>query len=242
MRQGDQAMATISGAASSPAAPTRASSAGRTGSRRAAFAILLGACALSLLFAFSSQPAFELVNRAFPSRDPVTRQVQFLLYPLALAALTTLWRPRRFGWQIGDTLKRWRVVFLTSVAVTGGTALALLVVGGTPYSGFPWPEWTLVPLAEEAVFRALFFTVTLSLLRRAGFGERSSLLAIGINALSFGLAHSSNFLYNPPLFTALQVVYATALGAALAYTRATTGSMAAPILQHALVNLVAVLI
>jgi membrane protease YdiL (CAAX protease family) len=208
----------------------------------AAIAVFLGACAVSLTYALTSEPIFEWINAVFPSQETVSRQIEFLAFPLLLAATTMIWRRRFFGWQIGQTLEHWRLVVLIAILVGAAAVGLLTLLGATPYGKFPWPEWTLVPLAEEAVYRAIVLAGIMLLLTRAGFEKGSRqlvMLAVVINAVAFGVGHAGNFQYNPPLFTTLQIGYSTALGAVLAYSRLKTDSMLAPVGLHALVNFIA---
>ncbi len=204
----------------------------------AAAGILAAACGLALALAFSGVPVSALVNSWFPSDSPEVQSALFSAYYFVLGVLTTVWWPRRFGWQLGTVLQEWRLLLGLAGLLTALGLGFVLLSGPIPFHNFPWSQFTLVPFTEEALFRGLFYTGILALLRRAGWGPRATALTVAISAVAFGLAHSANYLYYPAGFVTFQIVEATLLGALLGWTRARTGSIYPAIGLHALLNFV----
>ena len=89
----------------------------------------------------------------------------------------------------------------------------------------------LVPLAEETLFRGLLFGL---------FHQKSRILAYVISTIAFSLIHVGGYVQSsPPLFLLLSVVQYIPAGLALAWAYECSGSIAAPILMHTVVNTIA---
>jgi membrane protease YdiL (CAAX protease family) len=202
-----------------------------------AYAAILGAaCLVALFLAFSGDPIARVLTGWFPSDNRELQSALFSVYYLGVGVLTTIWWPRRFGWQTGTIRAHWRLLAGLGVGLSLASISFILAAGPIPFHDFPWSQFTLAPLTEEAVFRGLLFTGILYLLRRAQAGPRAPGLAIAFSAIAFGLAHSANYLYYPAGFVTFQIAEATLLGALLAYTRVKTDSLYPAIGLHALVN------
>lgn len=199
-------------------------------------AILTGACLVALVLSFTGQPIFEILNRWIQPDDREMGSALFSVYYLVIGLLPALWWPRRLGWQVGRVRREWRLLAGLLVLVSVLSIGFILLAGPIPFHNFPWTQFTVAPLSEEAVFRGVFFAAILALLRWAGAGDRSTVLAIWFSAIAFGLAHSSNYLYFPAGFVTFQIGEATLMGALLAYVRVKTDSLYPAIFLHALIN------
>jgi membrane protease YdiL (CAAX protease family) len=166
-------------------------------------------------------------------------------YLLLLVIPLIVWRPRLFGFQIGKTWQYKRLLLIMLLANCGIIAAYLSLTGSTtPYSGNQWlvTEIIIVPIVEETVWRGVVFTVLLLVLRRRYPENTSTLLAIWLSGLAFGLLHAKNVVAGVPIsFAALQALNATIWGVVYGYARAKTDSVYPPMFLHAAMNLVVVL-
>ena len=215
---------------------TRARGAQAVGRPLVYLAILIGTCLGALILSFTGQPICESLNRWVQPDNREAGSALFSVYYLVIGLLPALWWPRLLGWQVGRIHREWRLLAGLLVFVSLVSIGFILLNGPIPFHNFPWTQFTLVPLSEEAVFRGVLFAAILYLLRRAGAGERSTVLAIWFSAIAFGLAHSSNYLYFPAGFVTFQIGEATLMGALLAYVRVKTDSLYPAIVLHALIN------
>jgi membrane protease YdiL (CAAX protease family) len=143
---------------------------------------------------------------------------------------------------VGAAVLGWLVVFGAQI-VLGILVAALFGPGALPErGGLPRdiaeaPPWSLVlgavvvaPVAEELFFRGLL----LQGLARS-YGPR---IGVAGSALVFGLFHFSG----PSIQTILPMLSATVVGLVLGWLFARTGNLTAPVLTHALVNGVALVV
>ncbi len=171
----------------------------------------------------------------------VSRGHMLLLGLLVLAAGRS---PRKFGFQIGDTFRHWKLLLgllVLNCAIVGGY---LALTGATPYSGNQWllTETVWVPLVEELIWRGVVFSLLLLGLRKFYSERTSTVLAVWIGGLIFGLLHANNAFYGVPLaFIWIQVLNAGVWGVVYSFARARTGSVYPPMLLHAAMNLLVVL-
>lgn len=187
------------------------------------------------------------MTAAFPDASPnlwglVSRAHMLLLGVAVLAAGRS---PRRFGFQLGSTFQHWRLLLLLLVLNCGIVGGYLALTGGTPYSGNEWllTETVWVPLVEELVWRGVVFTLLLLWLRKAYTDSVSRALAVAISGVVFGLLHANNLLYGvPAAFVAVQVVNATLWGVVYGFARSRTDSIYPPMLLHAAMNLMVILV
>lgn len=132
------------------------------------------------------------------------------------------------------------------VANCGVVGAYLVYSGGaTPYSGNEWllTEVVVVPLVEETMWRGAVFAALLSAFRGIYSGARATTLAVWSSGLAFGLLHATNVLVGVPLlFVAIQVLNAAVWGIVYGYARAVTHSVYPPIVLHAAMNLVVVIL
>ncbi len=186
------------------------------------------------------------IEQLFPHASPnlwglVSRGHMLLLGILALAASRRL---RRFGFQIGQSFRRWKLLLLLLALNCGIVGGYLALSGGTPYSGNEWllTETVWVPLVEELVWRGAVFTLLLLGLQKYYSQPTSTALAVWIGGVVFGLLHANNLLYGvPPAFVAVQVANALVWGVVYSFARARTESIYPPMLLHAAMNLLVVL-
>lgn len=107
------------------------------------------------------------------------------------------------------------------------------------WNGLTWqvPAWEavlyvismcLVALLEEVIFRGLLFR---------GMAKNGLFSAMLVSSLTFGIGHIVNLLNGAPVFeTAMQIVYATAMGFCYTAVFYVGGSLLPCIVSHALVN------
>jgi membrane protease YdiL (CAAX protease family) len=156
-----------------------------------------------------------------------------------------IWRRKLFGFQIGESLRHWRMILIMLLANCGVIAVYLaLTAGSTPYSGNQWlvTEVVTVPVVEELFWRGLVFAVLLKVLGRYYPENKSMLLTVWLTGIVFGLMHGNNIFAGVPVqFVAVQVLNATIWGVMYSFARARTGSVFPPMLLHAAMNLVVIL-
>lgn len=204
--------------------------------------LLLGACLVSIGLAFGNYYYYQFVNSYLNVKDVFLSALLFSAFFLIIGGVIVAWKPRFYGFQIGDSLKKWRTVLVTIIVVCVFTALCLLLTPRTPYSGANWAvEMILVPVAEETIWRGVIFSLLLLLLGRVYTERVSTVLAVIFSSISFGLAHSSNILVHPASFVLLQVIFASVVGIGMGFIRAKTKSIYPAFILHAAFNLIAIL-
>ena len=223
-----------------------------SGSRKLSFTILI----LLVLAAFIA--AFILVDNVYfkfaDARFPNVGTSSWLAnlwgvvsraHLLILIIPLVIWQPRLFGFQTGKIGQNWRMVLIMLVANCGVIAAYLLLTGSsTPYSGNQWllTEVLTVPLVEEIFWRGLVFTTLLLVFRRIYSDKTSTVLAVWLSGVAFGLLHANNLSAGVAIqFVAIQVLNATIWGVVYGYARAKTESIYPSILLHAAMNLVVIL-
>lgn len=223
----------------------------RPGSASYTVGVVAVLAALSGVFVVLDQAYVRVVDARFPSVGTSTSLATLyglvsrlhLIIPLLLLVL---WRPRLLGFQLGQSLRHWRLLLLFLVANSGVVAGYLILSGTTtPYSGDQWwfTEVVTVPLVEETMWRGVVFALLLGALRRVRPEGTATRYAIWCSAVAFGLLHGANALVGVPgVFVAVQVLNATVWGVVYGYARAVTDSIYPPIALHAAMNLVVVLL
>lgn len=209
----------------------------------ATIGIALLACVLSVAVGLANTAYFELVNDFIGARETVVRGVLFSSWLLLIGGLVVIWRPARFGFQIGDLPNHWRLVTGSLVAGSLVTAALLTITGTTPYSDASlFIEAVVVPFTEELVFRAVLLTALVAMFGLLHPPGTATLLAVAVNGVAFGLAHIGNAMFLDLAFVLPQVAFASVLGVACAGLMVVTRSIYPAILLHAAVNAVVVLI
>lgn len=223
-----------------------------SGSRKLSFTILI----LLLFAAFIA--AFILVDNVYfkfaDSRFPNVGTSSWLAnlwgvvsraHLLILIIPLVIWKPHLFGFQVGKIRQNWRMVLimlLANCAVIG--AYLLLTGSSTPYSGNQWllTEVLTVPLVEEIFWRGLVFATLLLVFRRIYSDGTSTILAVWLSGIAFGLLHANNLAAGVPIqFVVIQVLNAAIWGVVYGYVRAKTESIYPSVLLHAAMNLVVIL-
>lgn len=226
------------------------SAGGDTRRLRSTLFILLALAVSCLLFVLLDQAYNRFINTHFPDIGSsmalatlygIVSRLHLILPLLALA----IWQPRLLGLQMGKTRQHWRMILIMLVANCGLVAGYLILTGNTtPYSGNQWlfTEVVTVPLVEETMWRGAVFAALLLAFGRVYPPGRAAVWTVWAGGFAFGLLHGSNALVGVPLpFVAVQVLNATVWGVVYGYARARTGSLYPPILLHAAMNLVVVL-
>jgi membrane protease YdiL (CAAX protease family) len=205
--------------------------------------VLLMAAAGTAVFVLCNTWFAEWIQSVVEVNSPVGMGLLFSAFPLAVGGVIVATRPRLFGVQLGRTMQEWPLIGAVTAAMCALAGLALLIVGTNPFSGASFiVEVIAVPVSEEVLFRGAMFTLVLFALSRFHPVHQATILAVLISGVVFGLAHLNNLGSYDPTFVVLQSIYATILGLSAGALRAATRSLAAPILMHAAVNLVAILI
>lgn len=213
--------------------------------------VIVGLAAFSAAFVLVDQGYNHFVAARFPQIGTsawlatvygVASRLHLIVPLFALA----VWRPRSLGIQAGQARRHWRLllVFLVAnCAIVGG--YVLLSGSPTPYSGNEWllTEVVTVPVVEEAMWRGAVFAVLLSTLGRSYPDGGALTLTVWSSGVAFGLLHAANLLVGVPLpFVGVQVFNAAVWGVVYGYARALTGSIYPPIILHAAMNLVVVVL
>ena len=206
--------------------------------------------ALMALFAWADGAYFRYADARFPHVGTsawlatlwgVVSRAHLILVMVPFV----LWRPRLFGFRIGQTRQHWRMLLVMLFANCGVIATYLwLTRSTTPYSGNQWlvTEVITVPLVEEAFWRGLVLTLLLLALRRIYPENTSNRLAAWFSGVAFGLLHAANAMAGVPLpFVALQTLNAAIWGVVYGFARTETGSVYPAMLLHAAMNLVVIL-
>jgi membrane protease YdiL (CAAX protease family) len=202
--------------------------------------VLLGAVAVSAAFAWANTRYAEWIAAITKTQSPLARGLLFSALPLVLGVLIAARRPRAFGLQVGDSVRRWGVVTITTVALCAVAAIALAMMPSNPFGSSNFVIQAIaVPVSEELVFRGLLFTWVLALLVRFHTPSKATVLAVLISGLAFGVAHLNNLGSYNSTFVLLQTAYAIVLGITAGQLRAVTHSLLPPIVLHAAINIVA---
>jgi membrane protease YdiL (CAAX protease family) len=204
--------------------------------------ILIGACAVSVALAFGNYYYYQWINGYVNVNNEFLSALLYSAFLIIIGAGIVSWRPRFYGFHIGESIKYWKRVLIVSAMVCAFTAICLLMTPRTPYSGANWAvEMILVPVSEEMIWRGVIFTLILALLGKLHNEKTQLVLAIAFSSVAFGLAHISNILVHPISFVILQMIFAAIAGSGMGYLRAKTKSVYPAMLVHALFNLVAIL-
>jgi membrane protease YdiL (CAAX protease family) len=197
----------------------------------------------TLAFAAANSAWADWVHAQLGSDSAVVNGLAFSAFPLGIALIIAATNRRGFGLQLGTTLDRWRLVLLLTLGMSALAAGALLLIGSNPFRGAdPIVQVVGVPLSEEMLFRGVLFTLVLGGLSRIHPSGRALWLAAVISGVAFGIGHLNNLGSYDATFVLAQAAFASVLGMAAGWLRASTSSVVGPIVMHAAVNLVALLI
>jgi membrane protease YdiL (CAAX protease family) len=206
------------------------------------FVILIGACAVSAVLAFGNYYYYQWINGYLNVKDVFLSALVYSAFLITIGAAVVVRKPRFFGFQIGESIKKWKLVLLVSAAVCAFTVICLSLTPRTPYSGANWAvEMILVPVSEEMMWRGVIFAIIYKLLSKLHDEKTVMILSVLFSSAAFGLAHISNVLVHPFSFVLLQMIFAAIAGSGMGYLRAKTKSVYPAILVHALFNLIAIL-
>jgi membrane protease YdiL (CAAX protease family) len=196
----------------------------------------------TLAFAAANSAWADGIQARLATSSDLVNGLAFSAFPLVIGAVVVAFNPRGFGLQLGTTLDRWRLVLLLTLAMCVFAAVALILIGSNPFRGAnPVIQVVAVPVSEELVFRGVLFTLVLGALRRVHAPGRALWLAVVIGGVAFGIGHLNNLGSYDATFVVAQAAYASVLGVAGGWLRASTSSILPPILMHAAVNLVALI-
>jgi membrane protease YdiL (CAAX protease family) len=194
----------------------------------------------TLAFAIANSAWADWVQARLATTSDLVNGLAFSAFPLVIGAMVVAFNPRGFGIQLGTSVDRWRLVLLVTLAMSAFAAGALTLVGSNPFRGAdPIVQVVAVPISEELVFRGVLFALVLGALRRLHAPGRALWLAVVISGAAFGIGHLNNLGSYDATFVVGQAAYASVLGMAGGWLRASTSSLLPPILMHAAVNLVA---
>jgi membrane protease YdiL (CAAX protease family) len=202
----------------------------------------LGVTALSLLIGFTNAIYFKAINNLFHIDSRLFQAILFSSYLLVIGGPFVIWRPKFFGFQVGDSLSRWKLILIVTFVYAALIAVVLSQMPRTPFSGADWVvEMVVVPFTEELVFRGVILTGLWFLLCKIHPENKATILAIGLGGISFGLAHLNNIFYYPVPFVLLQVLNAIIMGLACGYLRLKAKSVYPAMFLHASINIIAIL-
>lgn len=207
--------------------------------------ILAIACASSFLLALSTRFVYAFLRDRFNVTGKVYQDILFFSYFVWLGLLVTMGKPGLFGFHMGRCRRYWKLVLAVALFTGLSTSAYILLNGPTPYHGGILqllPNLLLVPLGEEMIFRGILFVALLHFLDQLHPPKTSAALAILFSAIGFGLAHANNLFYNPIGFTLFQIFYSTVFGLVFGYVRYKTDSLYPPILFHAIMNTLGILL
>lgn len=145
---------------------------------------------------------------------------------------------------MGEWKKNWPLIVGITLFCTTITVGYILLAGPTPYHGGLsklLPNVIMVSFGEEMMYRGIFFSGILFILAKFYEEKVSVLLAVLFSGIAFGIGHINNLLYNPALFTTLQIIYAFIFGSLLALLRSKTKSIIPCILIHGIINTIGIL-
>jgi membrane protease YdiL (CAAX protease family) len=196
----------------------------------------------TLVFAVANSAWADWIQARLATSSDLVNGLAFSAFPLVIGALIGVVDPRRFGVQVGTTLARWRLLLVLTCAMSAFAAGALLLIGSNPFRGAnPIIQVIAVPVTEELIFRGVLFTLVLGALARAHPPGRAVWLAVMISGVAFGIGHLNNLGSYDATFVVAQAAYASILGVAAGWLRASSSSIVAPVVMHATVNLVALM-
>ena len=205
--------------------------------------MIIAAVAAAFGFAWLNSRYGDWVVDALGLTSPLSQGLAYSAFPAIIGLGICLVRPKVFGLTVGTAMDHLRLILGVMIALSALAAVALLVIGGSPFRGAePLVQVVGVPVSEELIFRGVLFTAVLLGLRRVLPDGTALPLAVVISAVAFGVAHLNNVGSYDTTFVVLQSAYATILGIGTGYLRATTGSLYPAIAVHAAVNAVALLI
>jgi membrane protease YdiL (CAAX protease family) len=206
-------------------------------------AILALATIATLAFAAANSAWADWIHARLASDSALVNGLAFSAFPLVVAVAVAATNPRGFGIQLGTTLDRWRLALVLILGMSALAAAALLFIGTNPFRGAdPIVQVGAVPLSEELLFRGVLFTLVLGALRRVHPSDRALWLAAVISGVAFGIGHLNNLGSYDATFVLAQAAFASVLGVAAGWLRASTSSVVAPIVMHAAVNLIALVV
>jgi len=204
---------------------------------------LVVACGASLLVAVANVAYFDVVQRVVHADTAIPRSLLFSSWLLLVGGPLVLWRPSRFGFQLGDISRQWRVIAGVSAAAAALTVVVIALTGPTPYSdASPLVESFVVPVTEELVFRGVLLTALVVALGSLHPHRVAMPLAIIFDGMAFGLAHIANATELEFGFVLSQATFASFLGVGCAYLVVRTRSVYPAMFLHALVNGVVVVL
>ena len=120
--------------------------------------ILIAASVVSVMLAFGNYYYYQWLNKYLDLNNAFLSALLFSSYSMIIGGLVVLRSPRFWGLQIGESIKKWKLVLLVSFAVCAFTAICLVLTPRTPYSGANWAvEMILVPVSEEVMWRGVIF-------------------------------------------------------------------------------------
>lgn len=194
----------------------------------------------TLVFAVANSAWADWIQARLATSSDLVNGLAFSAFPLVIGGLIVARDPRRFGVQVGTTLDRWRLLLVLTCAMSAFAAGALLLIGSNPFRGAnPIIQVIAVPVSEELIFRGVLFTLVLGALARVHPPGRAMWLAAVISGVAFGIGHLNNLGSYDAMFVVAQAAYATVLGLAAGWLRASTTSIVGPVVMHSTVNLVA---
>ena len=204
--------------------------------------ILVSACVVSAVLAFGNYYYYQWINGFLNVKDVFLSALMYSAFLLIIGFTVILWNPRYFGFQAGESIRRWKLVLTVSIAICAFTVICLSQTPRTPYSGANLAvEMILVPVSEEMIWRGVILSLVYTVLGKLHAEKMRIVLTIAFSSLAFGLAHISNVLVHPVSFVLLQMAFAAIAGACMGYLRIKTKSVYPAMLVHSLFNLVAVL-
>ncbi len=206
------------------------------------FLVLIAACTASVVLAFGNYYYYQWVNGFLNIKDAFSSALVFSTFLIGIGLTIVIFNPRFYGFQVGKSLRKWKLVLVVSIAVCAFTAICLALTPRTPYSGANWAvEMILVPVSEEMMWRGVIFALVYNAFGKLFHDKVAVTLTVIFSSVAFGLAHVSNVLVHPVSFVLLQMAFAAIAGAGMGYLRAKTKSVYPAMLLHALFNLIAIL-
>jgi TRAP-type C4-dicarboxylate transport system permease small subunit len=112
--------------------------------------ILAAACGAAIAVALLNVLYFRSLQDVLELSEPLAQALLFSSFLFLLGGAVVVRRPRTFGFRAGETRRHVRLVVATVVGLMAFTAVALALVGATPYSDASWfVEIVLVPLPRS---------------------------------------------------------------------------------------------
>jgi membrane protease YdiL (CAAX protease family) len=204
--------------------------------------LLVAAIVGCLAVAIANSTWFGVLNSFVGATEALPRGLLYSSWLLLIGGPIVAMRPASFGFRLGDLRTHVRLVVVVVLGSVAATVLLLRLIGATPYSEASlFIEVVDVPVTEELVFRAVLLTALLAGFARLWPAHTAVALAIGVDAIAFGVGHLANFGVNPSAFTIGQAVFATVLGALCGFLMVRTRTVYSAILLHGAVNAAVVL-